>query len=397
MPRAKLSQHIVDRLAAPTASGKQEPWWDEDLKGFAVLCSGKTSAKTYIAQRDLKGSGKSRRVTIASTAELKFADAKNRARKQLLEMRDGADPKAKPLTGTLQQTLDAYIAASRLSPRSKRTYSDLVRIQLATLKDRPLGSITPQEVDALHRSINGKSAANDAMRCLKMLHRYAAARDDDLGRCPVRLRRNEWHRIEPRRNPIPAGQLRLFYYAVQDLPEIGRDYITLLLFTGLRRKEAGGLRWSEVDFDNRIIRLSASRVKTRNAVDLPMTDVVADLLITRRQLGDAEFVFPSRAEGHIKGDSWTKVLCKKTGLTFSIHDLRRTYATVAESCDIPFLALKALLNHASGSGITQSYVAMTPERLRGPAQLVADRMKSLIGMAPLSGNVQALRPSLPIA
>jgi integrase len=173
---------------------------------------------------------------------------------------------------------------------------------------------------------------------------------------------------------------------------MGRDYITLLLFTGMRRKEAAGLRWSEVDFDNRVIRLPSSRVKTRNAVGLPMTDIVADLLIAQRQLGDADYVFPSR-EGHINGDQWTKTLRKKTGLEFSIHDLRRTYATVAESCDIPFLALKGLLNHSVGAGITERYVAMTPERLREPAQKVADRIRSLIGITAPSGNVQALRAS----
>ena len=80
-------------------------------------------------------------------------------------------------------------------------------------------------------------------------------------------------------------------------------------------------------------------------------------------------------------------------MEFSIHDLRRTYATVAESCDIPFLALKALLNHSVGSGITERYVAMTPERLREPAQKVADRIRSLIGITAPSGNVAVLRAS----
>ena len=54
-------------------------------------------------------------------------------------------------------------------------------------------------------------------------------------------------------NPIPAERLAGFYNAVMELPAMGRDYILLLLFTGLRRKEAAGLRWSEVDFERRII------------------------------------------------------------------------------------------------------------------------------------------------
>ena len=252
MPRTKLTQHAIAKLQAPTATGKQMPYWDTDLTGFGVLCSGKTSAKSFIVQRDLPG-GKSRRVTIANVSELKFADAKDRARKLLLDMRGGKDPKAKPRTGTLQETLDLYLASERLSPRSKHHYNSLVRIQLAPLKDRLLGSITPDEVDQLHRSIVGRSVANDAMKCLRMLFRWAAARDDDLGRNPVRLRKNEWHSITPKRNPIPFDRLPDFYNAVMELPPMGRDYILLLLFTGLRRREAAGLRWSEVDFERRII------------------------------------------------------------------------------------------------------------------------------------------------
>lgn len=389
MPRTKLTQHAIAKLQAPTATGRQIPYWDTDLTGFGVLCSGKTNAKSFIVQRDLPG-GKSRRVTIANVSELKFADAKHRARELLLDMRGGKDPKAKPRTGTLQETLHAYLASERLSPRSKYHYSSLMRIQLAPLKDRLLGSITPNEVDQLHRSIVGRSAANDAMKCLRMLFRLAAARDDDLGRNPVRLRKNEWHSITPKRNPIPFDRLPDFYNAVMGLPLMGRDYILLLLFTGLRRREAAGLRWSEVDFERRIICLPTVRVKTRNALNLPMTDFVADLLIARRQIGDANYVFPSR-ETHIDGNAWTKTLRKRTSLQFSIHDLRRSYATIAESCDIAWLALKGLINHSAGSNITATYVALTPERLRAPAQKVCDRIKQLCGVtAPSGQNVVAV-------
>jgi integrase len=108
-------------------------------------------------------------------------------------------------------------------------------------------------------------------------------------------------------------------------------------------------------------------------------------------LGDADYVFPSR-ETHIDGNAWTKTLRKKTGLPFSIHDLRRSYATIAESTDIAWLALKALLNHSAGSNITATYVALTPERLRAPAQKVCDRIKQLCGVAaPTGNNVAALR------
>src|SRR3954468_13873351 len=62
MPRLKLTQRTIEKLPAPDPSGRQLLHWDTDLRGFGVLCSGKTNAKTYVVQRDLPN-GRTRRVT----------------------------------------------------------------------------------------------------------------------------------------------------------------------------------------------------------------------------------------------------------------------------------------------------------------------------------------------
>jgi len=69
----------------------------------------------------------------------------------------------------------------------------------------------------------------------------------------------------------------------------------------------------------------------------------------------------------------------------SAHDLRRTFVTVAEGADISPMALKALVNHALGNDVTSGYVQMTTERLREPAQRVADRLRALCGIAAPEG------------
>ena len=144
-------------------------------------------------------------VTIASANEIALAEAKDRARKLLLDMRGGTDPKAKakPTTGTLQETLDAYLQSPRLSARSKEIYSRVVRLYLAPLQNVPLAAITPAQVDTLHNTIASRSAANLAVRVLRLLFNWSARRNDELGRNPVRLHGAEWHQITPRRNPIP--------------------------------------------------------------------------------------------------------------------------------------------------------------------------------------------------
>ena len=75
--RLNLTERSVASLPAPDPSGRQVYHWDVSLKGFGVLCSGTSTAKSYVVQRDV--GGRTRRVEIAAVAELKLAKAKERA------------------------------------------------------------------------------------------------------------------------------------------------------------------------------------------------------------------------------------------------------------------------------------------------------------------------------
>jgi integrase len=44
------------------------------------------------------------------------------------------------------------------------------------------------------------------------------------------------------------------------------DVVRLLLLTGQRRDEIGGLMWSEVDFDSKLLRLGAARTKNSESI-----------------------------------------------------------------------------------------------------------------------------------
>jgi integrase len=388
MPRCKLTEKSIAKLKAPTPTGKPIIYWCEELRGFGVLCSGVTNTRTYVAQRDLPG-GPTRRVTIAACNEMGLAEARDAARALLVDMRRGIDPKRKT-TGTLQETLNAYL--QNIKPHTRAIYLRLVNNHLAAWRTRPLASITPQEVDALHHAIaakvarrgqhSGHSVANHAVRLLRLLYNFAASRDDTLPRNPVRIRGSEWHKVVPKRRPIAPEQLAAWYAAVMELPPLGRDYLILTLFTGMRRRESAALRWDEVDFNARVIKLPAHRAKAGRALELPMTTLVHDLLVARRALGNATFVFPSHSRsGHIEeARAWLDAVSGATGIEFSTHDLRRTYITVAESCDISVYALKALVNHSLGQSVTEGYIAMTAERLRAPAEKVAIKLSALCGV-----------------
>src|SRR4029077_14375088 len=99
--------------------------------------------------------------------------------------------------------------------------------------------------------------------------------------------------------------------------------------------------------------------------------------------------FPSNGRsGHVDDPrDWLEAVREATGIAFSTHDLRRTFITVAESCDISAYSLKALVNHSLGAGVTERYINMTVKRLREPAQTVTNALKKLCGVgAPSHGT-----------
>ena len=58
----------------------------------------------------------------------------------------------------------------------------------------------------------------------------------------------------------------------------------------------------------------------------------------------------------------------------TLHDLRRTFITVAESLDISAYAAKRLVNHKMSGDVTAGYIIADVARLRDPMQKITDRL-----------------------
>ena len=383
MPTVKLTERALAKLQAPTSTGKQGLVWDSELKGFAVLLSGATGARSFVVQRTLPG-GRTRRITVGPCNVLSLADARSKAETVLAEFYAGRDPKGpRGAASSLREALQNYLQANnRLAPASRRFYSRIIERHLADWLDLRLQSITPEMVQARHTRIaeavaaggrsSGHAMANSVMTALGIVFNHVAMAAPALIN-PVRRLNRQWFPEVRRTRMVKFDRLPEFYRAVCALQNpIHRDLIALILFTGLRKGEASGLSWDEVDFGAAMIRIPEARMKARKPHDLPMSDLVRDLLVARRAQGKGELVFLAARD--LKPSF--KSIAAQTGITVSPHDLRRTFITAAESADISPMALKRLVAHAA-SDVTSGYVQLSSERLREAAQRVADRLKTL--------------------
>lgn len=125
--------------------------------------------------------------------------------------------------------------------------------------------------------------------------------------------------------------------------------------------------------------VTISETKAHRSHTLPLSDYLAEML-EQRQGQHAEYVFADE-KGRLSNLRYaTDRVRAQSGVQFTIHDLRRTFGTIAESLDIPAYALKRLLNHATTTDVTAGYLIVDTERLRKPMQKITDYMLTAGGL-----------------
>jgi integrase len=311
---------------------------------------------------------------------------------------------------TLNQVLERYLAERKhkLAARTVSDYRKLVTTHLSDWQHRPLEAIDADAITAKFTSIHSPARANYAFRVVRALFNYAKSINDEDGKPivqgnPVEVlsQRRIWHKDKPKREVIELAGLPAWWRSVNALatPAKGlrtdgglfaegvpasnsngdtvRDFLQFLVLTGLRRNEAATLRWDSVDMAGKMFTIRLT--KNREPHTLPLTDYLLSML-KRRHAAMLRESNPKRAEYVFSGGLGPLAEPKKqiakvvaaSGVKFSSHTLRRTFATVAEQLDIPFLALKRLLNHKAQDVTGRSYTVIGVERLRKPMQKITD-------------------------
>jgi integrase len=121
-------------------------------------------------------------------------------------------------------------------------------------------------------------------------------------------------------------------------------------------------------------------------------------LLTRRQaLAVNGYVFPGKDDTGYLIDPKRQIakVIEVSTVVFTLHDLRRTFATVAEGLDIAGYTLKRLLNHTIHGDVTAGYIVTDVERLRGPMERISRFLCSAMGMGEPSNVVPLARTSRP--
>lgn len=394
---SKLSKSFIDKLPLPkpTSEGKatQSFYRDSSQPGFGLRV-GSGGTKTFFVETRING--RLKRITVGRYGNLTPEQARKEAVRLLGEISLGNDPQAekqekRAKTITFGRAFEDYLISRKdLKPGTVKNYRKCVDGCLDDWKTKRLIDITKDMVEKRHNDL-GKRAparANNTMRVLRAIFNYSIEVYEDKNGKPI-LQFNpadrlssakSWYRVERRQTILKPHQIKSWWQATEQLNnESSRDYLRFLLLTGLRKMEAATLSWDMIDFKDQSF--SISDTKNRDLHQLPLTPFLVNLLQERKSRSTSKWVFTGRYEDvHIKEP---RVSIKRVAVLsehpFTLHDLRRTFITIAESLDIPAYALKKLINHRDPNDVTAGYIISGVDRLRLPMTLVNEQLLEFAG------------------
>lgn len=298
-------------------------------------------------------------------------------------------------TVTLRLAFEDFSHARELRPRTLENYKWCLRKNFADWLDVDIRQISKDAIEERHRRISqhGKGQANLSMRFMSSLLNFAQLKYQDYAGNPL-IQQNPvrrlsevraWNREKVRRSYIKPHQIACWFNAVLHLEsQTMKDVLVLILMTGLRRREAFTLKWSDLDLEEATLTIREEKAKNHDTLVLPLSDYLLDVL--RRRQKDRKnsdiYVFPGKNAGtHIAANSrGYKEVCKQTGIEFTLHDVRRTTACLLDSLDVPRERISQILNHRDKS-TTGRYVVHDAERLRKPLQRLTDYILSEADLA----------------
>lgn len=169
------------------------------------------------------------------------------------------------------------------------------------LGDTPIKDITPQDVIAVARRIEARDALDVAARVLQDIRRvcrYAVQTGRLTYNPAIELADILKGRKEEHRPSLPREELPAFLRDLEGYDTRGRlitkQAIELLLLTFVRSGELRGARWEEFNFEEKLWRIPAHRMKMKTEHLVPLSKQAINLLKQIHPIsGQYDLVFPS--------------------------------------------------------------------------------------------------------
>ena len=155
------------------------------------------------------------------------------------------------------------------------------------------------------------------------------------------------------------------------------------LMSGLRKGELLALQWKDIDFDKNVIHVTKSlyyanapaikSTKTEAGTrDVPILAPLREELVKVKDKPE-HFVFSDTGEKPLSAKRFRTLLThyqEQTGVTSTLHQLRKSFATAAARYGVPPKVLQSILGHKDFATTMNIYAEVRDESLQDAARLL---------------------------
>lgn len=411
MATTKLTKREIDRIEP---SDRTAYFFDTDLKGFGLKVTS-SGMRTFFVEYRPGAGGRTvakRRLTLGRLGALAPDEARALAKDALARVHAGEDPAGDKQRAraelSVAELCDLYLreGCDTKKPSTVATDSGRIERHIKPLLGRKrVGELTRADVERFMRDVSagktaadvktkkrgraivegGKGTATRTVGLLGGILSFAVSRhmrDDN----PVRgIKRYPDRKGERFLSPNELGRVGAVLATVE---KAGANpsavaIIRLLAFTGARKSEIAGLRWTEVDLERSCLRLGDSKT---GAKVIPIGAPACQILDGLSRVGSSPFVFPAASgEGHFQGVDkvWREVRRTAGFPEIRLHDLRHSFASIGLARGDALPLIGAILGHADVK-TTSRYAHLADDPVRTAADGISRTIQAAMSGHPLA-------------
>jgi integrase len=420
------TQRDLERLTLP--AGKAEVFhFDARCPGLSVRIQ-RAGKPTFVVWFTAPG-GKRKRLTLGPVAGMELDDARRQAAATINAARDGRDPamerkqarRAAAEVFTVGDLIGAYLTEHAERHQRPRTLIETRRAltrHWQPLHSLPAADVTRRDVSArlieLARS-TGTVGANRARANLSAAFVWAMKAglvDHNPVIGTVKGEETSRERV------LTPAELGAIWRATADLN--GYDAIVrLLMLTGSRKSEVGGMTWAEIDRDRALWTLSGDRMKNGLPHEVPLGRQALAIVNEFPELPGRPYLFGrgdrspfsgwSRSKGRLDDritrqraeqrlgrplEDGEEPMAEDRLAAWTVHDVRRSVVTImAEQAIAQPHIIEAVVGHVSGhkNGVAGVYNRAAYRVEKAAAlQRWADWLEAVVEGREPASNVVAL-------
>lgn len=368
--RVRLTKNHVDTMAVGQLS------WDADVPGFAVRRL--ATATVYVVK--YRVGGKQRWFTIGRHGvPWTVQTAREEARRLVGEVAAGRDPQSAKEAArtstvgvTVAEVFETFFARHVSRTKVGKEYRGAFRNEvLPYWGSRPVEKVTKRDVIRMLDRIVDRGASIRANRVFAYVRKFFnwCVERDLIASSPCNGVRSPSE--ERQRDRVLSDQeLRLLWLAADRIGWPFGPLVHLLVLTAQRLNEVAGMRWSELDLDQAMWTIPATRAKNGSVHHVPLSPAAIRVIRTLPRLDRSDLVFTTTGRTAVSG--WTRakmridtamrtIMIDEAGTEgrsasaieppcdWRFHDIRRSVTTGLAAMGVAPHVADRILNHVQGT------------------------------------------------